>query len=136
MEIPMLRRLEPLLGVADHRDRGAELGGATLLRQVARFDDCEAGGANIRVADHSGRQPGEGRVCLDGVADLFPDGACADAEQDMLASTRTAVVLREEILQDVIGGLPRMASVVINIAMQPKPSGRIFEQVKDVTAVT
>ena len=30
---------------------------------------------------------------------------------------------------------PTIASAVISTAMPPKPSGRIFEQVKDVTAV-
>src|SRR5665213_134947 len=32
--------------------------------------------------------------------------------------------------------LPLIVSAVMSTAMPPKPSGRIFEQVKDVTAVT
>ena len=91
--------------MADGGERRAELGGASLLRQVAPLDDGETGGANVAVADHFGRQSGERRVGLDRLADLFPDGVFADAEQDMLAVTGgIAVVLREEILQDVIGG--------------------------------
>ena len=47
-----------MLGFADRRERGAELGGALLLRQVAALDDGETGGVDIGVTDRVGRQIG------------------------------------------------------------------------------
>jgi hypothetical protein len=89
--------------VADSGECCAELGGTSLLRQIKALDDVETGGADVGVADCIRGQSGERRVGLDRLADLLPDGVFANAEQDMLAVTNVAVVLREEILQVSIG---------------------------------
>ena len=88
----------PLLGAADSGERRAELGDASLLRQVAPFDDGETGGVNIRGADHFDRHSGERGVGRDRLTDLLPDGVFANGEQDMLATAGGSVVLLREKL--------------------------------------
>ena len=94
-----------MFGFADRRERGAKLGGALLLRQVAALDDGETGGVDVGVIDRVGRKTGERGIGLDCLADLLPDGVFADAEQNMHAVIGgISLLLREEVLEDVIGG--------------------------------
>ena len=94
-----------MFGFAYRRERGAKLGGALLLRQVAAFDDGETGGVDVDVIDRVGRKTGERGIGLDCLVDLSPDGVFADAEQNMHAVIGgILLLLREEILKDVIGG--------------------------------
>jgi hypothetical protein len=68
---------------------------------------------------------------------MLPDGVFADAEQNMHPSSAAfpSRSSRKSSRMSLVD-LPTIASAVIRAAMPPKPSGRIFEQVKDVTAVT
>ena len=81
------------------------------------------------------------RVSVGSVSIAWPicslTAVLADAEQDMLAAAGgIAVVLREEILKDVVGGFAEDRVRRDQHRHAAEPSGRIFEQVKDVTAVT
>lgn len=126
-----------MFGFADRRERAAKLGG-TFLRQVAALDDGETGGVDVGIIDRVGRKTGERGIGLDCLVDLSPDGVFADAEQNMhavIGGISPSFSARKSSRMSLVD-LPTIASAVIRTAMPPKPSGRIFEQVKDVTAVT
>ncbi len=60
---------------------------------------------NVGVIDRVGRKTGERGIGLDCLVDLLPYGVFADAEQNMHAVIGgISLLLREEVLQNVIGG--------------------------------
>ena len=74
---------------------------------VQQFGDAgvETGVVDIGVTDHVSCQSGERGGGFDCVADLFPDSVFADAEQNMYPVIgRMSLRLREEVLEDIIGG--------------------------------
>ncbi len=58
-------RLEPAFGLADCRERCAKHSGALLFRQIGVIRDREAGGTDVGIADHTGRECGQRLVAFD-----------------------------------------------------------------------